>query len=209
MARSDKPEARPRRRRIPRPLHGNRPAYWRIAGLRALRLALMGHLLREDDRPGTAHSQLRHPHGAAIGPQTVLQRRHGRRRRGQLETWRRVSPPNPPAPAPSASTSLTPRPMELGAIAGSKSDPSQCARCKGYGHWSSACATPRNLKRGDSIAGRPPLAGGSMEAEAAIRASLSESSEASGNHYVFNLSVISPRHSPHHPHHRLPITFSA
>ena len=54
-----------------------------------------------------------------------------------------------------ASTSLEPGPMELGAIAGSsKSD--QCARCKGYGHWSPACGTPRNWRRGDPIAGRLP-----------------------------------------------------
>ena len=54
-----------------------------------------------------------------------------------------------------ASTSLEPGPMELGAIAGSsKSD--QCARCKGYGHWSPACGTPHNWRHGDPIAGRVP-----------------------------------------------------
>ena len=60
------------------------------------------------------------------------------------------------ASATSTSTSLAPGPMELSAIAsaGSKSD--QCARCKGYGHWSPACGTPRNWKRGDPITGRPP-----------------------------------------------------
>ena len=61
--------------------------------------------------------------------------------------------------AAGASTSLEPGPMELGAIAGSsKSD--QCARCKGYGHWSPTCGTPRNWKRGDPIAGRAAGGGG-------------------------------------------------
>ena len=62
--------------------------------------------------------------------------------------------------ATGASTSPAPGPMELGAIVsiGSKSD--QCARCKGYGHWSPACGTPRDWKRGDLVAGRPP--GGNM-----------------------------------------------
>lgn len=42
----------------------------------------------------------------------------------------------PAASATGTSTSLAPGPMELGVIAseGSKSD--QCARFKGYGHWS-------------------------------------------------------------------------
>ena len=61
--------------------------------------------------------------------------------------------------APGASTSLAPGPMELGVASGTKSDSSQCARCKGYGHWSPACPTPRNWKRGDPIAGRPPTGG--------------------------------------------------
>ena len=62
-----------------------------------------------------------------------------------------------PAPTPGASTTLAPGPMELGVIAsatsGSKSD--QCARCKGYGHWSPACGTPRSWKHGGPVASRP------------------------------------------------------
>ena len=58
------------------------------------------------------------------------------------------------APAAGLSTTLAPGPMELSAFSGNKSDPNQCARCRGYGHWSSACPTPRNWKRGDPIAGR-------------------------------------------------------
>ena len=62
----------------------------------------------------------------------------------------------PKPPAAGASTSLAPRPMELDAIASARSKNDQCARCKGYGHWSPACETPRNWKRGDPITGRPP-----------------------------------------------------
>ena len=58
-------------------------------------------------------------------------------------------------PAAGLSTTLAPGPMELSAFSGNKSDSSQCARCRGYGHWSSACPTPRDWKRGDPIAGRP------------------------------------------------------
>lgn len=42
--------------------------------------------------------------------------------------------------------------MELGAISSAKGDSSQCASCKGYGHWSLACSTPRNWQRRRSLA---------------------------------------------------------
>lgn len=62
-----------------------------------------------------------------------------------------------------SSTTLTPGPMELGTFSGatpsSESDFSQCARCRGYGHWSLACPTPRIWRRGDPIAGRTSARG--------------------------------------------------
>lgn len=68
--------------------------------------------------------------------------------------------PSTTAALAGSSTALAPGPMELSAFSGAKSDSIQCARCRGYGHWSSACVTPRNWRRGDPIAGRTPGSGG-------------------------------------------------
>ena len=123
-----------------------------------------------------------------------------------------ISLPQAPPPVPHWTLG------ELGAIAGSsKSD--QCRRCRGYGHWSPACGTPRDWKRGDPIAGRTAGEGGSSGSgssssgssssgssssgssgrKAAVEVSFSEASETSGNLFRFNLPIIPPSRSPTHP----------
>jgi hypothetical protein len=52
----------------------------------------------------------------------------------------------------SNSTNLIPGPMELGAMSGSDIKHAYtCARCRGEGHWTTACGTPRHWKRGDPV----------------------------------------------------------
>jgi hypothetical protein len=53
------------------------------------------------------------------------------------------------------STNLIPGPMELGAMSGIRSTDT-CARCKGEGHWTSVCPTPRHWKKGEKVAGYKP-----------------------------------------------------
>ena len=90
------------------------------------------------------------------------------------------------APTPSitagSAISLAPGPMELGAISAAQRNSGQCARCKGYGHWSPVCPPPRNWKWGDPVAGKPVTSsgpsgsslrtsgGGSVPARAKVRA---------------------------------------
>ena len=54
--------------------------------------------------------------------------------------------------APGSTTPLAPGPMELATVSAESTaqrSSGQCARCKGYGHWSPVCPSPRNWKWGD------------------------------------------------------------
>ena len=76
---------------------------------------------------------------------------------GSMSSGLNVSLPNASNTMPAAvstATNLIPGPMELGAISGRSSD--TCARCKGEGHWTSVCPTPRHWKKGDKVAGFKP-----------------------------------------------------
>jgi hypothetical protein len=65
-----------------------------------------------------------------------------------------------------SSTNLIPGPMELGAMSGRSSD--TCARCKGEGHWTSVCPTPRHWKKGEKVAGFKPRYEGQRGLEKAV-----------------------------------------
>ena len=62
--------------------------------------------------------------------------------------------------AAGSATSLAPGPMELGAVNATQRSSGQCARCKGYGHWSTVCPSSRNWKWGDPVAGKPSTSSG-------------------------------------------------